>query len=271
MSSHVSFLNLPVMAEQQNKRSALGVLILHGFTGTLESVNALYAPLKALGIPVVMPLLAGHGEASPEALRGVEWQKWLLDAEQALHTLMSCAEKIIVIGHSMGALLSLNLAVKYQSRIDSLVLAAPAIKLTSLLAPGRPFHIAAPFISILFKNWILQKNIPDRTSSAAPSHYPWVPTKAILSFFELIKQTLSLLDRVAVPVLVMQCRKESTVLPESATILLDRIATASSAKSLLWFEVSGHQIFCDVERIKALQTVINYVSARLTKKQGEEG
>ncbi|MEI7695860.1 MAG: alpha/beta fold hydrolase [Chlorobium sp.] len=259
------------MAEQQNRRSSLGVLILHGFTGTLESVNALYDPLKALGIPVFMPLLAGHGAASPEALRGVQWDEWFLDAERAMQKLLCCAERIIVIGHSMGALLSLNLAAKYQGCIDSLVLAAPAIKLTSLFAPGRPLHLVAPLVSTFYKNWTLQSHSSDGVGAYAPSHYPWVPTNAILSFFDLIKQTLPLLDRVSVPLLILQCRKESTVLPESATILLNRIATEPSAKSVLWFEHSEHQIFCDGERTKAVQAVINYVSGRISKKGGAEG
>jgi carboxylesterase len=253
------------MALQHNEANSFGVLILHGFTGTLESVKALYAPLQELGITVSMPMLMGHGEDSPEALRGVRWHEWLSDADRALQKLSRDSDLIIVIGHSMGSLLALNLAVKYPDKVDSLVLATPAIKLVSMLAPGRPMQSFALLVSKIFKNWQLKQLFSDPQCAGVLTHYSWVPTNAIISFFELIKQTLPQLCRVKAPVLVLQCRKDSTVLPESATILFNNIATEPSEKSLLWLEHSDHQLFCDGERVKAVQAVIDYVSSRMDK------
>ncbi len=252
-----------VMAGQHNVRNSYGVLILHGFTAKLDSVAALCAPLRELGIPVSMPLLAGHGASSPEALRGVGWEAWMADADKALQNLLFDAEQVIVIGHSMGALLSLNLAVRYQGKIDSLILAAPAIKLVSVLAPGRPLHFAAPLLSRFIKSWGLQALSSSSQSSASILHYSWVPTDAIISFFELIKQSWPLLDLVTIPLLILHCRQEKTVLPESATIVYNRVSSEPSVKSIVWLEYSGHQIFCDCEKEKAIQTIIDYVSGRI--------
>ncbi len=83
-------------------KSPLGVLILHGFTSTGESVEALGRPLEALGIPFSIPLLRGHGAPSPEALRGVRWRQWLDDAEAAFEELSLKARRLVVVGHSMG-------------------------------------------------------------------------------------------------------------------------------------------------------------------------
>jgi len=248
------------MVGQHNARNSYGVLILHGFTATLDSVAALYAPLKELGIPVSIPLLAGHGASSPEALRGIGWEAWMADADKALQQLMLKAERVIVIGHSMGAILSLNLAIRYQGKIDSLILAASAIKLVSVFAPGRPLHFAASFVSKIIKNWGLHSLYSGQQSIP---HYTWVPTDAIISCFELIKHSQPLLGFVTVPMLILHCRHEKTVLPESATIVYNRVATEPSAKSIVWLEYSGHQMFCDCEKEKAIQTIIDYVSARI--------
>lgn len=254
-----------IMAIQDDGASSFGVLILHGFTGTLESVIALRVPLQNLGVTVSMPLLKGHGQDSPEALRGVEWHEWLDDAERALQKLSRDADRIIVIGHSMGSLLALNLAVKYPDTVDALVLATPAIKLVSMFAPGRPMQSFALLISKIFTNWELKPLFSDPQCASLTSHYSWVPTNAIISFFDLIRQTLPQLGRVKVPVLVVQCRRDSTVLPESATILFNEIATEPSEKSLFWLEHSDHQLFCDRERAKAVQVVLDYVSGRMFK------
>ncbi|NMW20455.1 MAG: alpha/beta fold hydrolase [Chlorobiaceae bacterium] len=251
---------------QYKTPSPFGVLIIHGFTATLESVKALYMPLRDLGIPVRMPQLAGHGASSPEALRGVRWEAWMADAEQAFKELRLEAERVIVIGHSMGALIALNLAVRYQNQVDSLVLAAPAIKLASLLAPGRPLHFAAPLVSLFIKRWELKTDYAGIESQGCTPHYPWVPTDAIVSFFELIKKSLSLLGKVNVPVFILHNRRESTVLPESATILCNSIATAPSEKSIMWLERSEHQIFCDCESDVAVKAIIDYVSGRIGRK-----
>jgi carboxylesterase len=246
-------------------RCPFGVLVIHGFTATLESVNALCKPLQELDIPFRMPLLAGHGASSPEALQGVRWESWLEDADRAFQELSREVELVIVIGHSMGALISLNLAVRYPTLVDSLVLAAPALKLVSVLAPGRPLNFAAPLVSMIIKKWDLKSDVSDLRHQGRTPHYAWAPTDAIVSFFELIKKSLSLLGSVKVPFMILHNRRETTVLPESATMLYDLVATVPSDKSIMWLERSGHQIFCDCERDKAIRMIIDYVSCRISR------
>jgi carboxylesterase len=255
------------MDEQYQVRSPLGVLVIHGFTATLDSVKLLSLSLQKLGIPLSVPLLAGHGASSPEVLRVVKWEQWMADAEDALQKLSLEAEQIIVIGHSMGALLSLNLAVRYREKIDSLVLATPAIKLVSVLAPGRPLHFAAPLLGRIIRNWELKSDFAEAECKTCTPHYSWVPTDAIISFFDLIKKSTPLLGRITVPVLIIHNRKENTVRPESALILYNRIATPPSEKSILWLERSGHQIFCDCEKEKAVQSILEYVISRIEQKK----
>jgi len=87
-----------------------GVLIIHGFTSSLDCVCEIEPPLKALGLPTRMPVLRGHNAGSPEALRGVTWLDWVADAKSALQDLLTEVERAIIIGHSMGGLVALNLA-----------------------------------------------------------------------------------------------------------------------------------------------------------------
>lgn len=140
------------MTEKQQQKTQLGILVFHGFTATTDSVSLLVDALHRTGVLVRAPLLAGHGASSPEALRGITCTDWLTDAEKAFSQLSASCEKIILVGHSMGALLALNLAVRHESRVDSLVLAAPAIKLYSIFSPGRPLYRFAPLLARVKKN-----------------------------------------------------------------------------------------------------------------------
>lgn len=251
------------MAEQQHAKAPVGVLIIHGFSATPESVAILEKPLRALGLPVSLPLLSGHGASSPEALRGVTFHDWIADACRAFQALAEKADKIIIVGHSMGGLIALRLAAQYAGTVDSLVLAAPALRLASLLAPGRPFHFAAAPLARVIKRWDIKPVFtgPDYLGSVA--QYAWVPTDAILSLFELIGATLPLLGSVTVPVILLQNRRETTVRSESVAMLFNRIGTSHAERSVIWLERSEHQIFCDCEREEALRAILAFVSGRL--------
>ena len=256
------------MTSETPPKSPLGILILHGFTATGESVEALHKPLSDLGIPVLRPLLRGHGKQSPEALRGVRWSEWLLDATEAFDTLSQQARRIVVVGHSMGALLALNLATAYPEKIDSLVLVTPAFRLVSLLGPGRPLHFAARILSTVFRKWNLQSVFADPDNASCTAHYEWAPTDAILSFFELVKHTTLKLSKVSCPVFIIHNRHENTVLPDSVELLGEGISTPLEERKLLWLEQSGHQVFCDCERELAVGAIVGYVSGRLALQSG---
>ena len=243
---------------------ACGVLIIHGFTATLDSVNALVRPLEALGVDVRVPVLKGHGEASPEKLRGVTWRDWMKDAESAFLELSAKAGKVFVVGHSMGGLIALNLAAKYQDRnLAAMVVAAPAFHLVSMLGPGRPLHFLVPLLQAFVRNWDLQVAYSDTDEMSRSVHYSWAPTDAIMSFFDLISFTQSRLHDIRCPTLILHGRKEQTVAPKSAGYVFDGIATPAEQKKLLWLDRSGHQMFCGSESEDAVQAVVDYVGAMI--------
>lgn len=254
------------VSHEPPQRRLTGVVILHGFTANLESVRELFGPLGRFDLKIASPLLRGHGASSPDELRGVTWMEWLEDAERALETLSGIDGKAVVIGHSMGALLALQLAARRPELVDSLVLATPPVRLTSLLGPGRPLNCIAPFISHFIDRWGMESKFADPANAIMPKQYDWAPTRSILSMFDLLQETLRITGRVSVPALILHCRNESIVLPESAEILLRSLGTPPEKKSIVWFEKTDHQIFCDCERKAAVDAAVQFVADRLKHK-----
>ena len=248
----------------QNDRRLTGVMILHGFTANLESVRELFKPIGRTGLDVVAPLLRGHGQDSPDALRGVTWYNWLDDVERAIADAAGPDGKLIVLGHSMGALLALQLAARCPELVDSIILATPPLRLVSPLAPGRPFHFLAPVVRMLIDRWDFKPCFADPVRAIKPEQYRWAPTETILSMFELLQATIPVMGRVTVPALILHGRHESIVLPESAELVMQAIGTPASEKRVVWFEKSDHQLFCDCERELAIGTVCEFIVQRLT-------
>lgn len=245
-------------------RQPFGALIIHGFTSSLDCVKGLQPPLAALGLPTRMPVLRGHGRATPDALRGVRWQDWVADGEAALADLLTDVERVIVVAHSMGTLVAINLVADHGSDIDSVVLAAPAVQLASPLAPGRPLGFLVPVVRRVLRKWDMPPKRADPALLHNDTNYPWAPMEAIAQMLGFSKQARDRLPEVNVPTLVLQSRADTTVLPVSAEIVLGGIATQPADKRILWFERTEHEMFLDVEADAVIAAVVDYVRARVS-------
>ncbi len=240
-----------------------GVLILHGFTSSLDCVREVEPPLKALGLPTRMPVLRGHGSESPEALRGVRWPDWVADAESALNDLLTEAEKAIVIGLSMGGLVTIDLAADHGDKIDSIVLASTMLLLKSPLAPGKSLSILRPVVGALLKKWDLPPIYADPSLTQYNTNYLWAPMDAVISCIDFSKAARKRLPEVKTPALILQSHNDSTVEPESANVIYAGISTPADQKRIVWFEKTEHEIFRDCERGAAIDAITQYVRGRI--------
>jgi len=248
-------------------KQSLGVLILHGFTSSLDCVRGVERALKPLDLPTRMPTLRGHGADSPEALRGVTWHEWVADAEAALRGLLTEVEQAVVFGHSMGGLVALTLAADHGDAVDSLVVAAAAVQLASPLAPGHPLYFLAPLVARLRDKFPMPPVYADPSLAQYDTNYAWAPSDAVLSLLAFSKRTRRRLPEVEVPTLILQSHNDSTVAPESAEIIYKQIATPPQEKRIIWFEETEHEMFRDCERDAASAAVADWVRERSSQDQ----
>lgn len=250
-----------------DEREPFGVLVLHGFTSSLDCVSGVEAAVRELGLPTRMPVLRGHGADSPEALRGVRWQDWVEDARAALDDLLTEADRAIVFGLSMGGLVALTLAADAagddDGRIDSLVLAAAAVQLASPLAPGRPLAFLRPLARLLFKRWPMPPTYADPALAQYDTNYAWAPMDAIDQLLTFSQRTRQRLGEVRVPTLILQSRADTSVAPRSAEIIYNGIATPPEQKRIVWFDITEHEMGRDCERETVFQVVVEYVRERI--------
>ncbi len=239
-----------------------GVLLVHGFASSLDSVSGIEPQLRSLGIPTGMPLLRGHGQISPASLRGTTWHDWMADAEVGLQDLLIMVDRVAVIGHSMGGLVALNLAADHAAEVDCIVVAATGIRLGNPLAPGRPLHFLQPMVSRVFKKWDLAPEYADPSLARFDTNYHWAPMDAIVSCLEFSELTRRRLPEVKAPTLILHSRKDATALPENADIIWHGISTPVEQKQIAWFERTSHEMFQDCEREAVVGAVVNYVRQR---------
>lgn len=91
------------------KGNEIGVLVIHGFTGSTQSVRYIGKRLADNGFTVYGPRLTGHG-THPEDMEMASYQDWIRDVENGLIKLKETCSTIFVAGLSMGGTLALYLA-----------------------------------------------------------------------------------------------------------------------------------------------------------------
>lgn len=114
-----------------------GVLVLHGFTGTPDSMRHLAGRFAAAGYTVELPLLPGHGTTVDDMLN-TSWEDYAAAVEATYVDLATRCGRVVVAGLSMGGTLAIWLAAGHPE-IAGLVLVNPAAlpqpELAEILVP----------------------------------------------------------------------------------------------------------------------------------------
>jgi carboxylesterase len=217
----------------------VGVLMIHGFTGSPSELRPVADALHAQEYTVSAPLLAGHGTI-PADLNKTRWQDWLATAELALADLQKTCETIFVAGQSMGGLLTLNLAMHHDHEITGAIVYSPAVILrdkTSRLAP-----IAKYFVKETPKG---PDDFVDKRAVPRLWDYAVNPIPAVHELLKLMKQTRRILPQVTCPLLILHSTRDQIVDPASAQLVYDK--AGSTDKEILILENSGHVITLDAQ------------------------
>jgi carboxylesterase len=236
-------------------KAPLGVLILHGFMGSRATVEAVVPRAEALSLPWRLPQLRGHW-TQPSDLVGVTYDDILADARAALAQLQTEAERVALVGLSMGGLLTLDLAIQAPTGLDSLVVLAPALRYVNPLARF------APLIALVLKT---TKNDPttaftDQSLVARAGNYPTFPSATFVTVERASRRVEAALPRITTPILILGARHDRVIRPEVGQIVHDRVG--SHEKQLVWFERSGHEMLLDCEADAVAERVGQFLKQR---------
>ena len=195
---------------------SIGVLLCHGFTGSVASVAPwAHAVAERCDARVVAPRLSGHG-TSWQDLSTTVWTDWYADVDEARQELAATCDTIFVGGLSMGGSLALKLA--EDNSMAGVLLVNPAVTSRNRLLPltGVLRHIIAsqPGIASDIKKEGVEELAYDRISVAAA----WSMTK-------LWSEVRSNLSRLDAPVMTFRSDVDHVVDDSSHEALIRAIPT----------------------------------------------
>ncbi len=216
------------------------VLVLHGFTSSLDCVRKPAQLLEGAGFLVAMPVLRGHGTKYQD-LKGVKARDWFEDARTALFDLNErSGGPAAVVGLSMGGVVALDLGITFPDRVKVVVGAAPALQFCNPLSPlaGVLKWVIPSFPS---PNAFVDQDLRRQRNT----NYPRFPSDAFAQLYAYSQDVQRRLPQLTVPVHLIHSLKDTVVPPAASRLVLER--AASPRKSVTWYSHCGHELFLDLE------------------------
>lgn len=219
-----------------------GLLVLHGFGDTPQSVRALAQRMHEGGWSVRAPILHGHGRSLRDFTHA-RAEDWLSDARRALDDLRERHDRVAIIGQSMGGALATILAA--ESRVNALVLLAPYMGLSPRAARIAAFHrLVTPVVPYLRSRSEFSILDPDARRKALGRG---VTTPRLLhELSKIVEAARHAAPLVGIPVLVIHSRNDPRIPIADAEAAFDRLG--SPDKTLEWATRSGHVLSVDLDR-----------------------
>jgi carboxylesterase len=203
----------------------VGVLLVHGFTGSPASMRPWARHLAEQGFGVGVPRLPGHGTSSRE-LNRTRWEDWYGEAERAFDALASRHDRVVVGGLSMGGGLALRLGAERGREVAGVVLVNAAV------ATARKDVLALPALK-----WLLPSfpGITDdiKKPGVVEHGYPRTPLKAAHSMMTGWRALRPELPKVTQPVLLFRSLEDHVVDPSSAELIRGTISSRDVTERLL--------------------------------------
>jgi carboxylesterase len=199
---------LPGAEPQSWPGGSAGALVLHGFTGSPQSMRPLAQAFADAGFTCELPLLPGHGTSLDDML-ATGWDDWSAAADAAYRDLASRCERVVVAGLSMGGTLATWLAARHPEvagliAINAAVMPQPEIAelLLPLLEAGEQTFDAVG-------NDIAKEGVVELA-------YDRTPLAPLASLGAAIDDLQPLLAGITCPTLVMSAPEDHVVPPAAS-------------------------------------------------------
>ena len=218
----------------------VGCLVIHGFSRDVTDILPLAKSLHEDGYEVECPTLEGHGATRRQLAKSTR-HDWLRSAEEAYRRLSRRADKIVVIGFSMGGLLAFHLTSVY-----------PVELVITLNTPYKYWNVKQ---AIRY----LREDFPTHARRYLQG-IGNIPFRSAVQFLMLLSETKSLLPQISVPCVLLQSKLDDTAHAVSANLIAESIKQAQSVQ-INWYEHSNHLLLYGPEKEAAIQDIRSTIKA----------
>ena len=195
----------------------VGAVVVHGFTGSPQSMRPWAEHLAQAGLTVRLPRLPGHGTHWRD-MAVTRWDDWYAAVDAAFLELAGRCSDVFVMGLSMGGALCLRLAENHGAAVRGIVLVNPAVHSQNKAL------LALPVLKSLVPS--LPGIINDIAKPGQDEGgYDRMPLKALHSMTQGWAQVKADIAKVDQPLLVFHSPQDHVVEPSNTSWILGHVAS----------------------------------------------
>lgn len=224
----MSFIGAPAgllqdfQAQGDKKNGHIGVVLVHGFTGSPAAMRPWAEFLNARGYSVRVPLLPGHG-TKPADLNEVEWRAWPAKVTSEIVDLQKFCTQVFVAGLSMGGGTTLHVAAELGDKLSGIILVNPMIHVRGI-SPASAF-----IISRVIK---FGKSVGNDIKRKGVSEYSYdkMPYRGIHQLLTMLQLTRAALPSIKVPMQLFHSVDDHTLPVLNTEIIMREIGTTNKTR-----------------------------------------
>lgn len=230
----------------------IGVLVIHGFTGSTQSMHYLGKCIADQGYTVYGPRLTGHGTHQKD-MEKARFEDWINDVEAGLKKLKETCSIIFVAGLSMGGTLTLYLAERYPE-IAGIMPINAAIDLPGM----KGYYGKIANGSERFVDGIGSDIKKDGIEELAYAQTPVKSMGELLGLMDLVRKDLG---QITAPVLLFSSTVDNVVPPENSKEIYQRIS--SDNRKTVYLENSYHVATLDHDKELIAENCILFIAKHI--------
>jgi carboxylesterase len=232
---------LPGAGSYYFEGNEIGILFLHGFTGTPQNMRPIADYFARRGYTVAGPRLAGHGTTVADMIPTGP-QDWLRSANAGLAWVRQFARTVFVAGVSLGGTMAFGMAVEHGDALTGVAcINAPFLDIPALDAivkdPNAPATVAAPWTD---------PRMLTKDPGAAGIVYFEMPVAALGRGLAYAAQVRAHLEQIRIPALLFFSEDDAIVDPANGPYVLEHLGSPS--KRLVKLTNSNHEATLDFDK-----------------------
>lgn len=249
------------------------LFIVHGMSEHGQCYEHVARSAVARGWNVLVPDLRGHGRSGGEHIHVNDFSEYVSDLRRIFDWGGLSSRKTVMVGHSMGGLISAQFVQQFPDCVSALALLSPLLGVRLRISPftialGRLLSVVRP-----------KSRFRKRTDPAYSSRNPDALSRGAQD--PLIRQTLTaawyfamraalrsaweLAEQIACPLLVLQAGSDQIVDPHAPHAWLQRVA--SPDKTLRVLPDHYHELLNEIDWADTLADMLDWLDLRLVERE----
>ncbi|HYP03344.1 MAG TPA: alpha/beta hydrolase [Cyanobium sp.] len=245
------------------------VVVVHGIGGHGGQFDGVAAHLVPRGYDVYAPDLPGHGRSPGPRGWIPTWEAFRGSVAALLDHIEpagSTSQPPVLVGHSLGGTVAVDLALHEPARVRGVILSNPATGAEGV-APWR--LLVARSLSGLWPRFALETGIPmDALSrdpqalarlAADPLRHGRCTARLGTEFLTAAERIRRQAGQLTTPLLVLQSSADTITPPEAARSFFQ--AVGATDKIWRFYPESYHELFDDLDREQVLADIVAWLEA----------